>query len=117
MSSLRPADARDRLAALEGKLRELEQELLTPRTGRPPAPGPPPAEPPRSHRRLGWLAAVLVLGGLGAGAAAVLALRGEDATPAPAPAPARVRVAPKPVSKLSVSLPPGTRGEAKTVFD
>jgi hypothetical protein len=60
---------------------------------------------------------VLVLGGLGAGGAAVLALRGGDGTPAPAPAPARVRVAPKPVHKLAMSLPPGTRGEAKTVFD
>jgi hypothetical protein len=237
MSTLRPADARDRLAALEGKLRELEQELLAPRTRRPPSspaepptpagavavapaaapdtelsagalqelaalrttldrltatadeirrtartvvadhgralqrlelavaeaqraagpPGPawapveklaaappppppppvapspaaapapapapahesppPPAEPPRPRprRRLGWLAAVLVLAGVAAGAAGVLPLDGDDTTPAPAPAP--VRATAPAVGTLSMSLPPGARGEAKTVFD
>ncbi|MCW3050342.1 MAG: hypothetical protein JWO74_4626, partial [Solirubrobacterales bacterium] len=80
------------------------------------APAPPPAEPARRRRGLGWLAAVLILGGLAAGAVAVLPLHGDDT---PAPAPARVpTAAPAPApAKLSMSLPPGTRGEAKTVFD
>jgi hypothetical protein len=45
----------------------------------------------------------------------VLGLSDEEGTPARAPAP--VRATPQPVGKLSMSLPPGTRGEAKTVFD
>jgi hypothetical protein len=58
---------------------------------------------------------VLVLGGLAAGAVAVLPLDGDHTKPAPAPA--RVRTTAPVVRKLSMSLPPGTRGEAKTVFD